>query len=339
MGGWDVLQIGASWTRNARLRSYDSHSVVGTNFKDIRKLFKVVWKNNDQPEVNRMENLKHLGEVRKVFRGQEGLRKRDVVRLLKELGVPQSSAYDIIRALTTGGGLPLPRLESRDGLLRLIDRKGVEEEAYRADASACADVLRETFGLNNTEGVEPSTVNEQKTDYYLSSLGDLIMKRRVTDSDVAKTLVSALLGDISTEHKVTLSGLLLRLLGNANAVDDNATVLVLRGAVQEREGAGRMDLMTMAADPSENVDVRRNVLMLLKDLDDERCLCLSLVERIGPLGESDADLKVLDCLKQLVQQCHRINRFRSERMLIKLLDHEDEPMRRWASWLLKQLPK
>lgn len=282
-----------------------------------------------------MGKITHIDAWRKVLGSGEFIPRREAVARLKELGVPESTAYDEITRLSRRGKSDRPRMEIKGDSIRLLDDKRAELERYRDEADKCSRIVREAYALD-TEGTREPPMNDQKRRFYIERLRDLI-KKGLSGEAIARTLIDSLKSDHSKGDKVELARMLSHLASNARDNGDGMSRTVIKGALHETEGSDRKGLMDIIIDQSEHVEVRCTLIAMLQRLEDWEVL--KVIERLGEYqGDPHSD-KILGQLDVLADECHKQNAIAVREYLEEKLDHQEEGVRLRAKRLLMHVLK
>jgi len=261
--------------------------------------------------------------------------RREAVRRLKELGVPQSTVYDEIKRLSRKPKSERPYIEMKGNSIRLLDVKGIEIERYRDEAEVCTKIIREAYGLEPAASV-PLPMNEQKRSFYIGRLYDLTSKGLSGDY-IARTLIDALKSDRAGEDKVQISRILQRLSLNARDGGDKKSLIVIKGALWEKAGSEKKGLMDMVLDTTEHIEVRCTIISTLQMLGDWEVL--RVIEHLGEYEGDQYSSKILERLDSLADRYHEQDAVAVLNYLKKMLDHEEEGVRLRAKRLLKHVLK
>lgn len=286
----------------------------------------------------KQQKLKHEDDVREVFRERERMTGRELRRRLrKERNVSSSSADDTVKRMSKKGREP-PRLEPRGDYLCFMDHQEGEREARDENETLFIGMLEESLGAGLAAPNAPGAVLEGKLDLALKGISGLIRDKGRTGTGLADVLTKALNSNLPIDHRRTVSDLLLELLKNAKPTTDGdeTTLAFFRGALMAEEGSDRKSLMNLAMDRSEDREVRSNIIRLMGELGDGRCLTLLVM--IETVEDDEEYGRIQLPLLYVISRLYNENKVTVRDMLFKYRTHGSEHVRKRAERVLWEFP-
>jgi len=286
----------------------------------------------------KQQKLKHEDDVREVFKGRERMTGRELRRRLREeRNMSSSSADDTVKRMSRKGREP-PRIEPRGGYLRFMDHEEGEREARDENETLFIGMLEEALGDGLAAANAPGAVREGKLDLALKGISGLIRDKGRTGTGLAHVLTEALHRDLPIDHRRTVSDLLLGLMRNAKATTDGdeTTLSFFRGALVAKEGSDWRGLMALAMDRSEDSEVRSNIIRLMGELGDGRCL--TLLGMIEIVDDDEEYGRIQLPLLYFISRTYNENKVTVRDILFKYRTHESEHVRKRVERVLWEFP-